>query len=68
MKTIYLLAILIVLASCNTYSDDQINEFDSQITSYLEDNKIKCQRSPSGLHYKIIEEGNGELIKFTNIV
>lgn len=58
----------ILLASCNTYNDNQKNEFDEEIEAYLKKKKIECKRSSSGLYYKIIEPGEGELIQLKDEV
>lgn len=58
-----------VLASCgDTYSEDQKNDFDKKIERYLKKKKIKCQRSSSGLYYKILDPGQGDLIKLKDQV
>lgn len=68
MKLIYIIPLLFLFIGCGTYSDEQMADFDSQIVEYLKKEKIECKKSPSGLHYQIIEEGEGPLIKFTNVV
>lgn len=57
-----------ILASCTTYSEDEKNEFDERIEKYLKKKKIKCERSSSGLYYKILDPGKGELIKLKDRV
>lgn len=68
MRFLYLILSLFILASCSTYSDDQLNEFDKEIKSYLKKESIECNRSSSGLYYKIIEQGEGRNIQFTDVV
>jgi FKBP-type peptidyl-prolyl cis-trans isomerase FkpA len=69
MKNIfYLLSILISLSSCDTYSEEDRNNFDLQIAKYLKKNDIKCEHSESGLYYHIYNPGEGETIQFTDIV
>lgn len=51
-----------LLTGCTTYSEEQKEEFDGRIEKYLKKKGIKCQRSESGLYYKILEEGEGNLI------
>ena len=58
----------IILAACTTYSEDEKNEFDERIEKYLNKKKIKCKRSSSGLYYKIVDPGEGELIKLKDRV
>jgi FKBP-type peptidyl-prolyl cis-trans isomerase len=60
--------ILLTLFSCTTYSDQDKKQFDKKISSYLKTRKIKCQRSDSGLYYKILEKGTGDYIKFQDEV
>ena len=70
MKTIFSLLLLgLSLSSCgDTYSEDQIKGFDSKIASYIKKNNIECQKSSSGLYFKIIEEGEGRNIQYSDIV
>jgi FKBP-type peptidyl-prolyl cis-trans isomerase FkpA len=67
-KIVLLLLVLVSITSCRTYSEDDKQSFDAQIKTYLEKKGIECERSESGLYYKIIEEGEGEYIKFTDVV
>ena len=57
-----------VLFSCGSYSDEELNEFDATIQKYMKSNHIDCEKSESGLYYKIIEEGEGDFIQFTDRV
>ncbi|NRA11127.1 MAG: FKBP-type peptidyl-prolyl cis-trans isomerase [Crocinitomicaceae bacterium] len=69
MKTILSLVLLVLcVSSCGTYSDEQMKEFDTKIQSYLKKNNIECLKSSSGLYYKIIEEGEGRKIQYTDVV
>lgn len=69
MKLLGLFSLLLVLlASCKTYSDEEINDFDKQIKDYLKKEGIQCEKTESGLYYKIIEQGEGNFIKFQDIV
>jgi len=63
MKLIVVSMLALLLFSCDTYSESELEEFDKEIVSYLKKEGITCETSPSGLHYKIIEEGDGELIQ-----
>jgi FKBP-type peptidyl-prolyl cis-trans isomerase FkpA len=54
--------------SCQTYSDNQKDEFDNKIKSYVEKNELQCERSNSGLYYNIIEEGEGRKVLYRDIV
>ena len=68
MRILLTLLLTTLLIGCKTYSDEEVKEFDKQIEKYLKEQNIDCTKSSSGLHYKIIEEGEGPLIKFTNVV
>lgn len=69
MKLLALFSVIVLMFSaCKTYSDEEIKDFDSQIEKYLNKKGIDCERSSSGLYYKIIEPGIGENIKFQDIV
>ncbi|MCR9173101.1 MAG: FKBP-type peptidyl-prolyl cis-trans isomerase [bacterium] len=59
----------LLLFSCGeTYSKEERNEFDERIERYLKKKKIKCTRSSSGLYYKILNPGEGDLIKLKDRV
>lgn len=69
MRSLLVLFLIgLVVSSCKTYSDDDLKSFDKQIEDYLKKEKIDCKRSSSGLYYKIIQEGEGDPIIFTNVV
>ena len=68
MKFLYLFVLLLALSSCSTYSDEQLLDFDQQIESYLSDENIECERSESGLYYKIIDQGEGKEIKYKDLI
>ncbi len=68
MKLFYLFAILIGISSCSTYSDEELLDFDQQIERYLSEKNIECERSESGLYYKIINQGEGQKIKYKDII
>ena len=57
-----------LLFSCGSYSDDELAAFDKKIEKHLKAKNIECEKSASGLYYKILEEGEGEFIQFTNKV
>lgn len=63
-----LMTLLLAVSSCQTYSENDKEGFDKQISSYLAKKGIKCTKSPSGLYYKIIEPGEGEYIQFQDVV
>ncbi|MFT6982912.1 MAG: FKBP-type peptidyl-prolyl cis-trans isomerase FkpA [Crocinitomicaceae bacterium] len=70
MKTILSLTLLVFcLSSCgDTYSEEQLKGFDTKIKKYLKKENIECERSASGLYYKILEEGEGRKIQYNDIV
>ena len=57
-----------LLFSCGSYSDEELTGFDQEIEKYMKSNNIDCEKSASGLYYKIIEEGEGDFIQFTDKV
>ena len=63
-----LLAILTLtfLTSCATYSEEEKQNFDQQIQNYLDEKGVECERSDSGLYFKIIEKGEGKKIKYSD--
>lgn len=69
MKPVFYLFVLTLgLFSCSTYSDDELNDFDKNISDYLTEKDIKCERSESGLYFNILEEGEGDYIQFRDRV
>lgn len=57
-----------LLFSCGSYSDEELSKFDKKIEKHLKSKGIQCEKSASGLYYKILEEGEGDFIQFTNKV
>lgn len=68
MKLLLALFTVLALASCSTYSDNDLDSFDQEIQNYLKEEGISCEKSESGLYYKVIEEGSGEYIQYKDIV
>lgn len=68
MKTFYLLVLISIVSACKTYSDEDVSGFDKKILDYLKKNKISCEKSESGLYYKIINPGTGNLIRYQDKV
>ena len=66
MKKLFIFCLLLIFTSCTTYSDGDKSNFDSQIETYLKKNNQKCERSNSGLYFKIIEQGKGRKIKYND--
>lgn len=53
------LFIVFLLFSCKTYNEDQLDDFDAKIKTYLKEKNIDCVASESGLYYKIVKQGEG---------
>ncbi len=68
LKIITSLLLFGFLTSCATYSEEEVKSFDQQIQDYLAEKNIDCERSDSGLYFKIIEKGEGREIKFSDKV
>lgn len=68
MKLLTVFLALLLLGSCKTYSDDQLKSFDKEIEAYLKQENKRCEKSPSGLYYTIIEPGKGDKIKYGDLV
>jgi FKBP-type peptidyl-prolyl cis-trans isomerase FkpA len=67
-KLLVLFSLILGLVSCKTYNDEDLKSFDKQIKTYLDKKGIQCVRTDSGLYYKIIEQGEGEYIRFQDVV
>ena len=69
IRILSILSIGLVLLSCGeTYSKEEKTDFDKRIERYLKKKNIKCTRSSSGLYYKIVDPGEGDLIKLKDRV
>lgn len=53
------LFLVLLLFSCKTYNEDQLNDFDETIQEYIKEKGIDCEASGSGLYYKIEKQGDG---------
>lgn len=66
---IVFLGITVLLTGCKTYNDDELKDFDEQIQSYIAQEKLdSLERSESGLYYRILSEGDGDPILYTDMV
>ena len=63
-----LLLIVSSLTACKTYSEEDKNGFDRKIKQFTQQSGDKYTRSESGMYYVIEKEGEGEFIKFTDVV
>ncbi len=68
LNLILFVSFALLAVSCGSYSADELSEFDVRIEKYLKAKKITCIKSESGLYYKIIEEGEGDFIRFKDEV
>ena len=68
MKITFALIVLALFAGCQTYSDDQKNEFDDEIQAYIKKKGLDLERSESGLYFKIIDKGDGDEVLFRDKV
>ena len=62
--TFFYLIPIILLVGCRTYSDDDKNAFDKQISAHLSKKNMDCIRSNSGLYYKILNPGEGQFVRY----
>lgn len=67
-RLLFFASLLFIFASCNTYSDQELEGFDKEIQAYIKKNKLDLDASPSGLYFKITKEGDGRLIQYTDSV
>jgi FKBP-type peptidyl-prolyl cis-trans isomerase FkpA len=68
MRHLISFLIVILLAGCQTYSEDELDDFDQQIKSYMKKNELKMTRSTSGLYYRFDEEGEGRKVKYQDSI
>ena len=68
MRKILFCLLVFGLAACKTYSDDELQSFDKQIEAHISKKGIDCDKSPSGLYFKLLRETEGRSIKYTDIV
>src|SRR5690606_22977176 len=62
------LFLVFAISSCTSYSEQELKEFDLEISTYLKEKKIDAERTETGLYYHIIEEGDGPEIPFDAII
>ena len=62
-KYLILLSFSLFLFACGElYSEQDLNQFDTQIQKVIAEKNWNCERSESGLYYQILEEGEGDFI------
>jgi FKBP-type peptidyl-prolyl cis-trans isomerase FkpA len=59
LKKFCYLFMLLGIVSCGKSEDEQLQEDIKIIEQYLTDNNLTAQRTASGLHYIITQEGSG---------
>jgi len=67
-RLLFIASLLFIFASCNTYSEQELEGFDKEIQAYIKKNKLDLDASPSGLYFKITKKGDGRLIRYTDSV
>lgn len=68
-KTLFLIGLIsLLVASCKTYSEEEVQSFDKTIQKFVMRSGLNYEKSESGLYYLIEKEGEGEFIKFTDEV
>ena len=68
MRKLIQFLLFLLLTSCSTYSDQEIQDFDSKISSHIKRNKLKFIKSSSGLYYHLKKNGEGKFIRYTDSV
>jgi FKBP-type peptidyl-prolyl cis-trans isomerase FkpA len=68
MRYLFGFLTVLLLFGCQTYSEDELDEFDIQIKSYIKKNDLKMARSSSGLYYRFDEEGEGKKVKYQDSI
>lgn len=62
-KYLILLSFSLFLFACGElYSEQDLNQFDTQIQKLIAEKNWNCERSESGLYYQILEDGDGDFI------
>lgn len=68
MKNLIFILLVIFLANCTTYSDQEINSFDRIIQKHIAKNKLELTRTDSGLYFNITKQGTGRNIRYQDSV
>lgn len=68
MRKLIQFLLFLLLTSCSTYSEQEIQDFDSKISSHIKRNKLKFIKSSSGLYYHLKKNGEGKFIRYTDSV
>ena len=59
MKKFIFFSVLFAFASCSTYSEKEIQDFDTAIQEYIDSTGVAMEKTENGLYYKILKEGEG---------
>jgi FKBP-type peptidyl-prolyl cis-trans isomerase FkpA len=68
MRKLIQFLLFLLLTSCSTYSNQEIHDFDSKISTHIKRNKLKFIKSSSGLYYHLKKNGEGKFILYTDSV
>ncbi|OFZ06698.1 MAG: hypothetical protein A3D92_10155 [Bacteroidetes bacterium RIFCSPHIGHO2_02_FULL_44_7] len=69
MKIFWGLLLIFFVSACgSTYSEEDRKNFDKEIQTYLDEHKIECEKSPTGLYYRIDSLGSDRKIQFSDRV
>lgn len=66
--TLFLSTLLLIVSGCKTYSEEDKKDFDKEIKSFIQKRGMIFKKSESGLYYRILNEGEGDFVKFTDEV
>jgi FKBP-type peptidyl-prolyl cis-trans isomerase FkpA len=58
----------LLLASCSSYSEEELAGFDNEIQTYLNEKGIVAEKTETGLYFVILEEGDGRAIPADAII
>lgn len=69
MRFLLALFLFTTLLGCQSYSEEEISAFDTDIKQYIEKNDLKFNQLESGLYYKVKKESkDAPRIKYTDQV
>ena len=63
-----LMVLSVLFVACSTYSEEEKKDFDKKIQKHLDKQGLSYTKTDSGLYYEMIEEGEGENIKFRDVI
>jgi len=62
-RFLILFSLALLFSACgDLYSEQELNQFDTEIQKLIAEKNWDCERSESGLYYQILEEGDGDFI------